>query len=104
MWENENILSLMCHIVTNHNKITINGFMTLPGHEGQGGQGEEGGHEGGEQEDDGERDQHEAALPGEAAVEGGEELRGRDVHPLGAGHQLLQQRPELRVQAVGLLA
>ena len=78
--------------------------MTLPGHEGQGGQGEEGGHEGGEQEEDGERDQHEAALPGEAAVEGGEELRGRDVHPLGAGHQLLQQRPEFRVQAVGLLA
>ena len=94
----------MCHNVTNHNKITINGFMTLPGHEGQGGQGEEGGHEGGEQEEDRERDQHEAALPGEAAVEGGEELRGRDVHPLAAGHQLLQQRPELRVQAVGLLA
>ena len=29
MWENENILSLMCHIVTNHNKITINGCTTL---------------------------------------------------------------------------
>ena len=60
----------MCHNVTNHNKITINGSMTVPGHEGQGGQGEEGGHEGGEQEEDGEGDQHEAALPGEAAVEG----------------------------------
>ena len=44
--------------------------MTVPGHEGQGGQGEEGGHEGGQQEEDGEGDQHEAALPGEAAVEG----------------------------------
>ena len=79
-------------------------YDTIPGHEGQGGQGEERGHEGGQQEDDGERDQHEPALPGEAAVEGGEELRGRDVHLLGARHQLLQQRPELGVQAVGLLA